>query len=388
MTCRTVDVRGDTRRRLAPLTPLLLATTLLLVLLGGCAAPQSAALREAWRAAGAGAAAAGADVDSGAAAQPGAGVRSTDVRSTDVRSTDVRSTDVRLAAPFPLPPVARLDDVPFVAQTEYQCGPATLAMLMRRLGRDVTLDELSQAVYVPARQGSLAAEMLALPRRHGLLPMRAATSLQPLLQTVAQGRPVIVFQNLGLSALPVWHYAVLVGYDLPANRVWLHSGTSPMLAMSLDTFERTWARSGYWAMTVSEPDAPPPDAEPLSVVQAAAALERLDRSAALRTYDALLSRRPDDRLALLARANALYADGRPTQAVAAYQRLVQAHPDAADGWNNLAQALAELGRLDEARRAVQRALALGGPRLPVYQQTAAQLGAAQLGSSRSKAPAR
>lgn len=324
---------GHGRGSGARLAALLLVAALLG--LGGCAAPQSAAVREAWRATGQ------------PTGQPTAVSR--------------------------LPPAVQLDAVPFVAQTEFQCGPAALAMVLGWLGHEVPLDELSQAVFVPARQGSLAAEMLALPRRYGLLPLKTAPQLGQLLATVAQGRPVIVFQNLGLSALPVWHYAVLIGYDLPANQVLLHSATTPVMAMSLDTFERTWARSGYWAMTISEPGAPPADADPAALLQAAVALERVDKGAALRTYEALLQRQPADRMALFAHANALYAAGRVAEAVEGYRQLLARYPDTADAWNNLAQALAEQGQRGEARQAVRRALAIGGPRLPLYQQTEAQL---------------
>jgi predicted Zn-dependent protease len=56
-------------------------------------------------------------------------------------------------------------------------------------------------------------------------------------------------------------------------------------------------------------------------------------------------------------------------AAAAYLRATQHHPEAADAWNNLAQALVELGSRDEALAAATRAVALGGPRLATYRET-------------------
>src|SRR5690606_15890104 len=66
---------------------------------------------------------------------------------------------------LPLHSPILLDNVPFFAQDEYQCGPAALATVLVADGVEVTPEELVDQVYVPARQGSLQIEMLAAPRR-------------------------------------------------------------------------------------------------------------------------------------------------------------------------------------------------------------------------------
>lgn len=273
----------------------------------------------------------------------------------------------------PLPRQASVPDVPFHPQSDYQCGPAALAMALGAIGRVRTPESLTEAVYLPARRGSLQAEMLALPRREGLLAIRAPGELAALLRLVADGHAVVVFQNLGLAIAPVWHYAVLVGYDLDAGRVVLHSGTSPSLPLSLDTFERTWARAGYWAMVVTTPGRIPVATSQHEALRAAVALERSDRAAALDAYRALRARMPGDRLTLFALANALLAQERAREASQAYRELLSLHPDFADGWNNLAHALERLGQRDAARQAAARAVALGGPGIDAYRQTAERL---------------
>jgi hypothetical protein len=45
---------------------------------------------------------------------------------------------------------------------------------------------------------------------------------QQLCEEVAAGHPVIVLQNIGLSWYLVWHYAVVVGYDLHEGTVIFH----------------------------------------------------------------------------------------------------------------------------------------------------------------------
>lgn len=268
--------------------------------------------------------------------------------------------------PADLPAQVQLTQTPFFTQNDFECGPASLAMAFSAAGVPTTPDALVDQVYLPGKKGALQVEMLATTRRNGLLPYVLAPELGALLREVTAGHPVIVFQNLSLPVYPVWHYAVVIGYDRERNLLRLHSGVSANTEESLYTFERTWARGNYWAMVALQPGKLPATAQPDALVQSVAALERLHPAAALQTYTAALQQWPTHRGLLLGAGNAAYAVGQTSLAQQNYARLVQAHPDFADGWNNLAQALLDLHRPDEARQAIDRAVSLGGPRLPSY----------------------
>jgi tetratricopeptide (TPR) repeat protein len=179
----------------------------------------------------------------------------------------------------------------------------------------------------------------------------------------------VVLQNLAFSFAPVWHYAVVVGYDLPREEIVLRSGTTRRLEMRLSTFERVWARGGHWAMVALPPQRLPVTAAADTYVAAVVALERLDAAAARQAYAAALARWPDHLLAEIGLGNTAYAARDLAAAEAAYRRATNDHPQAADAWNNLAQVLFELRRTDEAQSAAERAVALGGPRLASYQAT-------------------
>lgn len=280
------------------------------------------------------------------------------------------------ARPADLPAQAQIADLPFFAQEDFQCGPAALAAVMRQAGRaDADPDALRTAVFVPARSGSFTVEMQAAPRAWGLLAVRTPPELEAVLHEVAAGNPVLVFQNLSLPIAPIWHYAVLAGYDLDRAEVVMNSGAHEHQTMSIHAFERTWARGDYWAMTVTPPDRLPARAARIDVAKAAAALEHTAPQAALQAYDAMLVRWPDDRLALFGRGNALYALQRVDAAAGAWQATVDAHPDFADAWNNLAQARLELHQRAAADAAIAHALALGGPKAAIYEQTRIQINA-------------
>lgn len=269
--------------------------------------------------------------------------------------------------PADLPPQALLTQVPFFAQEDHECGPAALAMVLGSAGLAVPPEQLVAQVYLPGRQGSLQTELLVAARRHGLPAYVLQPSVAAVLREVAAGHPVLVFQNLGLSAWPVWHYAVVIGFDRDRNQLLLHSGRTARLAMSLFTFERTWARGDHWAMVALPVAQVPVTAQADGYAQAIAALERLQTAPARTAYAAALRQWPSHRVLLLGSGNAAYAMGDRAAAGAAYAQAVQAHPDFADAWNNLAQVQWEQGLLPAAAASVARAVALGGPRLADYQ---------------------
>lgn len=277
------------------------------------------------------------------------------------------------AWPTGIPAQAEITSVSFYPQEDYECGPATLAMVASAAGVSVRPEQLVEQVYVPARKGALQQEMLAAARRQGLLSYALAPQLESVLQEVAAGHPVIVFQNLSLPVYPVWHYAVVIGYDRQQGTVLLHSGRSERLEMGLDTFERTWARGGYWAMVALAPQQLPATAEPDRLVAAIAALERVRPQLAREAYGQALLRWPTHRPSLLGAGNAAYAAGQRAAAAAAFRHAAHVHPDFADAWYNLAQVLMEQGARREARAAAAKAVALGGTRMPRYLELQASL---------------
>jgi hypothetical protein len=269
-----------------------------------------------------------------------------------------------------LPPRAELATVPFFPQEDYQCGPAALATVLAASGRAVTPEELVPQVYLPARQGSLQVEMLAATRRNRRLAYTLAPSLRDLLTEVAAGNPVIVLQNLGPSFMTSWHYAVVVGYDMPRGEVMLRSGTTERKVMKLEAFEFFWKDGRYWAMLAMPPEKVPATARETPYGTAVTALEKLGHvEEARQAYAAMLTRWPDSLVAMMGLGNSFHALGRLAEAETAFRRAATAHPDSAPAFNNLAQTLYDEGKYNAALAAALQAVALGGPALPAAQAT-------------------
>lgn len=269
-----------------------------------------------------------------------------------------------------LPQQAELTTVPFFAQETYQCGPAALATVLNNSGLNVTPEELGPQVYLPGRQGSLQFELLAAARRHGRVPYVLRPQLEDLAAEVAAGHPVLVLQNLGLTVMPFWHYAVVVGYDLARADIVLRSGRERRHVTSLQTFEHTWRRGDYWAVVVLPPDTLPQTAEELPYLQAVLPLENLYRwDDAATAYGVALQRWPQSLGARMGLGNSRYALSDLPGAEVAFRAAIQDHPEAAAAFNNLAQVLADLQRWDEAEQAAKKAAEIGGPDTDVFHQT-------------------
>lgn len=253
-------------------------------------------------------------------------------------------------------------EVPFHPQREYQCGPASLAMALNASDASVTVDEMIPAVFLPGRRGSVQPEMMATPRRYGRVSYPVGSTLDALFSEVAAGHPVIVLQNLGLKWFPVWHYAVVVGYDVDAGHVTLHSGTTEHARMSIARFDRTWARGDRWAMVALAPDALPVAVNARAAVEAIHHYERVAGSAAAGpAWVAATERWPDDAVAWFARGNAHYARRELMEAREAFEAAVVLQPDLGPGWINLGYLYNELGEVPNALTALRTAVAIAGP---------------------------
>ena len=253
--------------------------------------------------------------------------------------------------------VTELTDVPFHAQERYQCGPAALTTVLEASGAGVALDDIVSKVYIPGRKGSLQLEMLAATRTSGRLPYVIDGTLAAIAAELEAGRPVVVLQNLGIALVPRWHYAVVVGIDASRDEIVLRSGTDRRRITRTPVFLRTWRRSDFWAMTVLRPGELPTNADESRYVEAAVGLERgADPELALRAWNAALTRWPANRAARFGLGNALFAAGEFDPAVDAYRQLLAAEPGMVVARNNLALALGQLGRVDEALDEIDAAI--------------------------------
>jgi Peptidase_C39 like family/Tetratricopeptide repeat len=281
-----------------------------------------------------------------------------------------QSEEIRQNRPADLPPAIELTEVPFFPQKEFECGPASLASSLVYFGAQVTPEELADQVYLPERKGSLQVEMLSSARRNGMVGYQIAPSFLDMLREVAGGIPVIVLMDFGVWPISVWHYAVIVGYDMDTSDVIVRSGVNPRVRMPYGLLEYLWKESKYWAIVTPPPGRIPVTATEPQYLKAVVALEQTGKKKSAReAYASMLVRWPESLGAGIGLANADYALGDLKQAESVLRGVVEKHPDQAVAYNNLAQTLSDQGRDAEALPLAERAVALGGPHAAAARET-------------------
>jgi len=269
------------------------------------------------------------------------------------------SPSLKDGLPASAPRTIELDATPFFPQQEFQCGPAALATLLVASGVEVTPNALAPEVFIPGREGSLSLELIGAARRHGRLPYVLDTTADDMVAELEEGRPVLLLQNLGVPQIPIWHYAVLIGYDAERNLAILRSGGTERLEIKWQRFAGTWHRAGRFAFTTLPPGVIPAHADPARFLEATAGLEAAgQRDAAAKTYEAATARWPGEPLAWLGRGNVALAGGDRAGAADAYLNAIRLAPDDVAARNNLAELLLDAGCLGESRRQIERASAL------------------------------
>jgi tetratricopeptide (TPR) repeat protein len=254
-----------------------------------------------------------------------------------------------------LAPQTFIQGVPLIEQKDNFCGPAALAMVLQWSGDAANMEDLAKQVYTPNLQGTLQNDMLSAARRHGRLSL-VLNRPQDVFEEVAQGHPVIVLQNLGLSWYTRWHYAVVVGYDLQKSEVYLNSGENKQTTLSLDTFANTWARSQNWALLVLPTHKLPVSQRELDITAAAVALEETaGPQKAEPVYREILKKWPKSIGARFGLSNTLYAEKNKTAAAQELRQIVKDYPKMAPAWHNLSLILKELKKNKEAQAAALKA---------------------------------
>lgn len=267
------------------------------------------------------------------------------------------------------PASAMVSGVPFFAQDELQCGPASLAMALSWSGVDVQPSDLSAEVYTPGLQGSLQSALIGSARRHGRVAY-TITGGEALIAEVSAGHPVIVLVNLSFSWYPKWHYAVVIGYDQPQAEVVLHSGLNASEALSSRTFMNIWRRGEYWGLLVLPPDRMPAGVEEERWLDAVAALENAGQwQTAAIGYATAVKRWNESFVGWMGLGNSKYSLHDLDASAEAFYQATLLQPENGMGFNNLAHVLAEQGKWQEALTAAQRAVDLGGPFIDTFLQT-------------------
>ena len=138
--------------------------------------------------------------------------------------------------------------VPFLPQEEDTCGPSSLAMVLRFLGRNVDTAEIVRETRTEGLKGTLITDLTGAARRRGLASEVVDLDLPRLRERIAGGVPVILLVDLGIWNWSRPHY--LVAYGWTPEGVVAHSGRERGKVIPFPTLDAQWAKMGRLAIVV------------------------------------------------------------------------------------------------------------------------------------------
>jgi tetratricopeptide (TPR) repeat protein len=273
-------------------------------------------------------------------------------------ATKISQTDALLKEHHGIAQSAKIMTVPFIKQSKNHCAPASLLMIFESLGKKTDLRLLSSQMITPGANGTYSTDLISSIRRQGMLGVEV-NNLENLLVEINAGNPVLVFQNLGFSFYPRWHYAVALGYELKGPDVILHSGTDKYLKTDMRLFERTWELAGNWGLVVIAPGKLSATGTELAHASSASGLERIGKLAEAQiSYESILAKWPKSLPAMMGLGNIKYAEKNFKQSMSYLKQATQYHPESSMAWHNLAIAQGVARKMEAARISAKMALKL------------------------------
>jgi len=142
-----------------------------------------------------------------------------------------------------------IENVPFYAQTSYQCGPASLAGVLNYWGIKVTPDEIAEEIYSASARGTLDIDMVFYARKRGLLVTQYEGTVEDLRKNIDFRHPLIVLVDYGFSFVRENHFIVVIGYN--DHGVIVNSGKKKGKFVLEKDFLKSWEKTKFWTLLIT-----------------------------------------------------------------------------------------------------------------------------------------
>ncbi|MCX7794401.1 MAG: C39 family peptidase [Thermodesulfovibrionales bacterium] len=143
-------------------------------------------------------------------------------------------------------------DVPFYKQSDYECGPASLASVLNYWHRtkglgEVTLQEIINSIYSPYARGTLGIDLELYARNKGFTTLKKRGSIEELKRFIDSKIPPIILVTYGFYVYELDHFLVVKGYN--EKGIIVNSRKSDEF-ISYEELERIWKKTDYWMLII------------------------------------------------------------------------------------------------------------------------------------------
>ncbi len=156
----------------------------------------------------------------------------------------VRAPHIKESAPPRI-----IENVPFYPQEMYQCGPASLAGVLKYWGTDVSPEEIAGEIYSRSAKGTLNIDIVLYAEKKGFKTNQYEGSFDDIKRNIDLGYPLVVMVDYGFWVYQQNHFMVIFGYD--ENGIVVHSGKDRRKFIPLNDFLKVWKRTKSWTLRIT-----------------------------------------------------------------------------------------------------------------------------------------
>ncbi len=269
---------------------------------------------------------------------------------------------------------AYIENVPFVRQGFFYCGPASLEAVLKYWERPISQKEIADSIYLKKAKGTFNFEMADFALRKGFFTKDYVGSIEDIGFYLKRDVPVIALQKKR-ALFSDYHYIVVTGINEKNSFIVANDGINKDAVISFKDFLKRWRNAGNWMLVVASPERVDWVKEPDEYNRLGIIFEQNGNlDLAKNSYLKAISFNPKridlpspfkegsnntPAIFYFNLANVYLREKEFTRAIENYKKAAELLPDFADCYNNMAYAIAEEGfSLDEAGKLVKKAIEL------------------------------
>jgi len=140
-------------------------------------------------------------------------------------------------------------DVPFIKQENNYCGAASLAMVFKYWGKNISQYSIADKIYEKSKKGVSSKNLKSFSEENGFLAFIYKGDLENIKENIKKGRPLIIAMS---SNSPTgFHYIVVVGYNKDSSIILVNNSYSGKLkTIRVKDFIKKWTKSDYWTLLI------------------------------------------------------------------------------------------------------------------------------------------